>query len=287
MLMFTLFNVKHVFLARNLLCSSMAAGLPHNYHIFIGLDRLAVQEMRSMNISALLLDVSDRNFEYYGFCKLKAHVQYRLLMWNVETTVCDDDIVFLKDPRALFREESDYEVSDEIRVFNFTSGDYRYDDFNVGFMRVLPSELSIQVYQKWLIAVVLVTGIIDQTIFHRVLGPYRDRSIRAQIQQYNMTGLLANDDPVPTRLLKIRWFDPLDVHIGGAMLDGRQRAREAALRRGVLEPYVVHFACIGPDGKRPFAEETGLWFLEKGEMKCKVPSKRFFDSWKTKSPVPW
>jgi hypothetical protein len=278
-IMFTIFNLDHVSQAKNLLCSSIQVGLPRNYHVFIGLDSFAIVEMRKMGINPILFDVSDRKYGYYEICKLKGHIHIRLLLWNVETTVCDTDIVFLKDPRRLFKERSHFEVGDENAVFNWSLSHYNYDNFNVGFMRVLPSVMSIQVYQKWAFALRQVDGMLDQMVLHGLLAPYRKQSIKGPLQFYDIRNLIGRDKPAPNETFKIRWYGQLRVHNGGSMWMTVDQARDAAIKKGVNMPHVVHFCFMPPADKRPFAENAGLWFLEWGEQSCRIPDMRFFKPW--------
>jgi hypothetical protein len=233
--------------------------------------------MKELNPSTLFLNLSGRGFGYDQFCKTKMFVHMQLLLWNVEATVCDDDIVFLKNPTELFREESHFEVMAEHEEPKFHAG-YRWQKFNVGFMRVIPSELSIMMYEKWIRRAYPNTKIRDQTSFHRILESLRRAGKPGQwsaVQSYRTQELLGKRED-----LKIRFHDPLLVSNCGTLTSKRSQAEQVARERNINEPHVVHMAYIEPWDKIRFLAKNGLYFLDEDEKCGGKPDKRLFRSWK-------
>lgn len=272
--MFTMFNIKHLDLAMNLYCSSVSAGVPANFHIFITLDKDAFEAMKSFvtDREVVFMDVADRKYEYEQFCKVKLFMQYQLLLWGVEATICDDDLVIIKNPMNIFETNtSHFEVSTESIRYEFDPT-YDFDEFNVGFMRAIPSETTIRLYKKWLAAAVPNSSEIDQKVLHAILRPVRRHIGVNQYQYYNLASITGVRET-----LVIRFYDPLDVVNGGVFHWNKNDARAAARRRKIAEPYVVHLAWITQLQKRPVLTRHRLWFYN---MKCgERPAGAAFEEW--------
>jgi hypothetical protein len=118
--------------------------------VFVALDSIALSAFWKFHPPILFLNLSGRGFGYHQFTRVKLFIQLLLLSWQVETTVCDNDVVFLRNPKELFAEDSHLEAMVEVPKLDFPRN-YPWSALNVGFMRVLPSELSITVYRRWLI----------------------------------------------------------------------------------------------------------------------------------------
>lgn len=258
-LMFTIFDCRQAELAANLLCSSRAVGVPANLHVFIALDKQAQEKLLPHCPNVLLCDVSGRGYKYDEFCRLKMFVQYRLLLWGVETVVCDDDVVILRNPIELFRQQSHFELSTECQAAAFGAS-YSYDRFNVGFMRAIPTVASISAYEYWIRSAVPTHTVLEQDVIQRVMKPLKI-SGNSNIQKYRL--------PTGQRVV-FRYYEPTDVVNGGLLRDNRLALVRHLRRRGSEKPFVVHEAWIGPAQKIPFLKSMGLWFLVSG--RCNVSS---------------
>jgi hypothetical protein len=105
-LMVTIFDSKQIQLARNCLCSSRSVNLSDRYHVFVALDSIALSAFLKFHPPVLFLNLSGRGFAYQQLTRVKHFIQLLLLSWNVETTVCDNDLVFLRNPKELFSADS-------------------------------------------------------------------------------------------------------------------------------------------------------------------------------------
>jgi hypothetical protein len=123
-------------------------------------------------------------------------------------------------------------------------------------------------------------------VLHKMLLPFRNKSVEGPLQMYNATALFnfsSKNLPLydlDSEFLKIRWYHPLAVHNGGSMWMRIEQAKLAAQKMWVGEPHVVHF-CFMPQAKKvAFAQKHGLIFLGADEKSCVSPDKHFFDNWK-------
>jgi hypothetical protein len=269
-LIFTVFDSNHLFLAENLFCSSVASGVGPDLHIFIALDRESFSEMKSFNREVILFDVSKRGFQYEQFCKIKLVIQYHLLLMNVEATICDDDAVFLKNPVALFGNWADFEVAAESndRYFSET---FNFDIMNVGFLRVIPSQISILMYHKWLTLAIPDSLRLDQNVLSGLLLAVRIRGTFEANQLFDVTRLLKCKE-----ILKVRWFDPLEVTNGKVYHLEHEVTRPVARARGIGKPFIVHLSWIPPAEKNQVLTKWKLWFIKHG--KC-IAGKTVPDRW--------
>lgn len=273
--MFTMFNFQHLDLAKNLYCSSISAGVPANFHIFITLDKHSFTKMKDFvtDRQVLHLDISDRRYTYEQFCKVKLFMQYQLLLWSVESTICDDDLVIIKNPLdGLFEmNTSHFEVSTEGVIFDFNMN-YNFDEFNVGFMRAIPTETTIRLYKKWLIKAVPDKEL-DQKVLHAMLLPVRRHDGVNRYQSYDLRRITGISEK-----LVIRFYDPLDVVHGGVFHMSMAACNAAAQQRGIESPYVVHLAWIQPIDKKSVFSQHQLWFYH--NLKCEVAPGASFPGWK-------
>jgi hypothetical protein len=196
-----------------------------------------------------------------------------LLAWGIETTVCDNDIVFLRDVRELFREESNMEVGVEGRGVELGQ-DFPCCNFNIGFMRVFPGALVMALFKKWIFEAREPTGL-NQLVFYRVLKRYR-------LFGGNGTGWFnLSRDLSGSELFGMRLYDPLFVQNGNLMKDGRDASTRLARIRNIREPYVCHFAAIAPAAKISVFRDWGLWFASNNNSMCgSPPDKRFYAPWR-------
>jgi hypothetical protein len=220
------------------------------------------------------LNLSARSFAYYQFCRVKLFVQLLLLFWNVEATACDNDIVFLRNPRELFHEESDCEATIQQAMLDFPRG-YPWSIVNIGFMRVLPSELAITVYQQWLIRALVQMGELSQDALAQML---QNRIVYVA----NLTAWFNVSEYVSgNRLFGLRYYDPLLVQNGRMMKRMVIQQGVQARQRNITEPYICHLAWIVPREKIKLFMESGLWFLTQDNQKCgQIPDKRLYQEWR-------
>jgi hypothetical protein len=273
--MVTAFDRGQLTITKNLLCSSRAVGLPENFHIFVALDEVALSGFSIVNPSTLFLNVSGRNYSYHEFTKVKIFIQLQLLLWNVESIMCDTDIVLLKDPRELFLDETDVEISIEDNGCDFPER-RRWWLVNVGFMRVIPNDKVIELHKKWLIGSVQKTKEIDQRTLWRMLGKSQLIKREGSTLWLNTSGVLSQtkDD----RCLLVHAYDPVHVQNGNTARMVRYYSI-IAHRRNISEAYVTHLATVKPWNKIPFFKKNGLWFVGSDGFTCNMPSKRFYYNW--------
>ena len=264
MIMFTIFNHNHANFAHNLLCSSAAVGVPTNFHIFIAMDAKSFQRFKELRRDVLFFDASKRNFQYEQFCKVKLFIQYQLLLWRVESVICDDDIVFLKNPLDIFREESHFEFATECIAAKFGPG-YDYDKFNVGLMRVIPTRSSILVYERWMREAIPNWRVIDQDIFQEVMRPLRVIN-KTNIQVYRLPSM---------EFVVFRYYDPLDVMNGGLIRQNFMQLIHEVQLKQVTKPFAVHASWVPQDQKRVFMDDQRLWFLRQGNCASDLIPKTF------------
>lgn len=264
MIMFTIFDIHHLSFALNLLCSSRASGLPPNYHIFIAMDERAHTAMKQHCPNVILCDVSDRKYEYEQFCKVKLFIQYQLLLWKVESVICDDDLVILENPMKLFREDSHFEFATECQCAAFGPG-YNYDKFNVGFMRVIPTKSSILTYEYWIKSAIPNHFLIDQDVFQEIMKPLKITN-DSDIQVYKLP---TNDHVV------FRYYDPTDVMNGGLLQQNWTSMTQQIQKRRLQRPFVVHAAWVTGSEKYSFLNSMGLWFLRGGRCNKNTIPRQF------------
>jgi hypothetical protein len=269
-LIFTVFDSSHISFAQNLYCSSMAVGIDPNLHRFIALDKAAQREMVGLNPHVLLLDVAKRNFGYEQFCKFKLVLQYHFLLLNVETIICDDDLVFLRHPLPLFLDTCHFQVASEGADRRFTPT-FDHMQFNVGFLRVVPCELTISLYNRWLRTAIPDSQRLDQAVIAQMISPFRMSTQEGPVQTYDMKEVIGRAE-----ILRVAWFDPLSVVNGLVYYIEPFVTKMVAQERQIKQPYVVHLAWIQAAEKRSVLVAKDLWFVNDG--KC-IPNKPIPMEW--------
>jgi hypothetical protein len=273
-LMVTIFDFKQITLARNCLCSSRSVNLSDTYHVFIALDSIALSAFLKFHPPILFLNLSGRGFGYHQLTRVKLFIQLLLLSWNVEATVCDTDLVFLRNPRELFTEDSHFEAMVEVPKLDFPRN-YPWSALNVGFMRVLPSELSITLYRHWLIRALKNMNTLDQHALSNMLYK-KEVFVEKSTVWFNISEFTSIQ-----QLFKLRYYDPLFVQNGVMMRSMASQFRELARRRNISEPYICHLSYIRPQSKIKVLVESGLWFLAPQDRSCSaLPDKRLYQKWK-------
>jgi hypothetical protein len=257
-IIFTVFDHSHIALAQNLYCSSIASGLDPTFHLFIALDKRAHNEMAPLNSRVLLLDISSRDFRYEQFCKFKLVIQYHLLLLNIDTTICDDDAVFLRNPRPLFADNVHFQVASEGADRRFTVT-FDHLQFNVGFLRVVPSELTVALYNRWLRVAIPDSERLDQAVIAQMISPYRLSVQEGPVQSYDMRQVVNRAET-----LRVMWFDPLYVVNGLVYYIEPLVTKMTAQERGIKQPYLFHLAWIQPAEKRVVLVAKDLWFVDEG-----------------------
>jgi hypothetical protein len=227
-----------------------------------------------MHREVLFLNLSGRGFTYCHFCRVKIFIQLLLLLWNVEVTVCDNDIVFFRNPKDLFREESDCEAAVEKATLRFPRN-YPWSLVNIGFMRALPSEFTITLYQQWLIRALIHMNRLSQGALTQML---RNRTVYVieSTAWFNISEYVAGD-----HLFGLRYYDPLHVQNGVMMRKMVSQHSMQARHKNISEPYICHLAWVSPRQKLKVFMESGLWFLTpNGEACGPTPDKRLYREWK-------
>jgi hypothetical protein len=272
--MVTIFDFNQIQLARNCLCSSRSVNLSDAYHDFVALDSIALSTFLKFHPPILFLNLSGRGFGYHQFTRVKLFIQLLLLTWNGKTTACDNDIVFLRNPKELFSEDSHFEAMVEVPKLHF-SRNYPWSALNVGFMRVLPSELSISVYRFWLIRALNNMRHLDQRALTNMLHK-KEVFVEKSTAWFNISEYTS----IP-QLFKLRYYDPVFVQNGAMMRSMAPQFRELAHQRHISEPYVCHLSYIRPKDKIKVFVESGLWFLARQNDVCsELPDKRLYQKWK-------
>jgi hypothetical protein len=247
---FTLFNSDSVLLAINLFCSSSDAGVGPRNHVFIALDRRSFKKMKQQHPSPLLLDCSR-----YSMFLLNFLVQYQLLLWNFESTICDPDTIFLSNPSNLLRSDSHFCVATTDRHTE-VGLDFDYASFDFGFFHAAPSDLLVPFYHSWMKAAVA-TGIDDAaTIFKKMLRPRRARDRIGSIQLYDLGHVGGS-----SRELRLRWLDPLDVVNAVLLHRNAAQTRRAAEARLMRRPVVIRLTGIKKSEKKAVITECALWYF--------------------------
>jgi hypothetical protein len=277
-IMFTIFNSAHQQLAKNLLCSSRAALIPSGFHIFIALDFDAYSEFESLTSSVYFLNLSEPRSHYERCCKLKLIILYQFLLWNVDTVICDDDIVFIRSPLDLFGAAAHLEVASESSEADFSS-DFDYSQLNVGFFRVIPCELTVLLINHWIGVLIPDPHALDQNVLAAMINPLKIGGPSDGIQEYDLHSIIST-----TEHLIVRWFDLLAIVNGLIFHQTGDRTALTARERGFSKPYAIHLAFIKSDEKVPVFAEHGLWFVSNGVCR-KHPKGLEMVSWSTTNPA--
>jgi hypothetical protein len=276
--MVTIFSTKHIDLALNLLCSEMKAGVPQTFHLFIALDEYAYKTMKAVNWQTLFMNITGRGYEYHEFCRMKLFVQRTLVSWNVEVTSCDSDIVFLKDPRVLFGHDSEFEFQAEVPKVVFDE-QYRWSRVNFGFCRVIPSELSLLLYQRWIRECMRYPHYLDQTLLSRMLWtcPLYVRNMSGGLISYNVRPILGRNQNITFRV-----YDPMVIASGCMSTYNGKGVINRAHKSGIEAPRLFHLACVREYRKRGYFKEGGMWYLNSDNVSCSavMPNITCFGKWR-------
>ena len=261
-LMITILNEKQFNLALNLLCSSQITKIPQFFHLFIATDKAAYEKMCNFKKELILFDVEDRKYTYLNYCKIKLFIIYYLVSVGVETTICDADIVFLKNPMNLFEETSIIEWSPEgIAVsFDCTKPPFEYHRWNVGFMRIKPCLASLLILQKWIFLAIPNSKQITQIVFHGMMKSGVIKS-KSPIQTFNLSAIIG----IPG-FLTARFYNPLEI-VNGGIANNTQFIHELK-KNNIEKPTLVHAAFYSNPKKIPFFRINKLYLLDNETNKC-------------------
>jgi hypothetical protein len=262
-LMFTVFTHNHITFAMNLLCSQLAIRYDMRSHLYIALDQAAFHLILSLTIPAECprpaIALLERDLKWRELCRLKLVIHYTLLTMNVETTSCDDDIVFYQDPSPLFDDDTDLQVGSEGRDRQFHR-QFEYNKLNSGFFRVVPNEVSLHFYHSWTQMAIANTSALGQIILAELVEPFRDTRFDGSPRQYyRMDTLLHRNE-----YLRITWFDPLAVPTAKLFHWERTLTLLVARRRGIRRPFIFHAAWLLEQQKPIAFAENGLWLIHSG-----------------------
>jgi len=263
--MFTVFDMLHLRFAQNLLCSQLSIDYDFSRHLYIALDEFAYEKLIELKTPddytdrprLILLNVRDRGYQWKQFCMLKLVIQYQLLTMNVDTTICDDDVVFYKDPFDLFDPDTDFQVESEGGDREF-SEKFEYDKLNSGFFRVVPSELVVRFYNFWARIAIHNQTHLDQYILGEMIEPLRDKRYSGVARQYY------DISKFPTfagETLRMTWFDPMLVPTARLFHWERDATLEEARKRGIRRPYVFHGAYLRREQKTMAFAQNDLWLV--------------------------
>ena len=261
-LMITIFNEKQYKLALNLLCSSQITKTPELFHLFIATDKESYENMRQFKKELILFDIEERNYTYENYCKIKLFLIYYLLSVGVETTICDADIIFLKNPMNLFEENSIIEWSPEGKAtaFDHKKPPFEFHRWNVGFMRIKPCLASLLILQKWIFLAIPDSQHISQVVLHQMLrcGVISSNS---PIQTYYLLPIVG----IPG-FLTARFYNPLEVVNGG--IANNTLYEQDLKKMNIEKPTLVHAAYYKNPRKIPFFRTNNLYLLENDTSKC-------------------
>jgi hypothetical protein len=249
--MFTVTDPFSFSLTANLFCSAAAASIPKREHLFVALDEKSHKRLSQLGANVLLFE-DGTNRPY-----LKFLIQYQLLLWNFESTLCDPDTIFLGRIAEIGTSWSHVVAASTGTSTEFNSR-FDYTAFDLGFMRVSPAHITLQVYSAWLKTLTEATGEGPATILRKMIGPrrLRDRGGGGE-QVYD----LASRD-VRSSELRVTWLDPLEV-VNCLLLDQRMSAmRAAAKARKMDHPTVVRLTGIGPADKQMVIQARDLLFYD-------------------------
>lgn len=257
--MLTLSSSGHLHFALNSLCSSRAAGVNENFHIFMLADTMSFGIIKALARNAVFLNVSHstNSTRYKFFCKLKLFVHYRVLKMSVESTICDDDIIFISNPCRLFESDRDIEFATESIVYGLDDHNYV---FNIGFMHVIPSVTVIKIYAMWIKATIGQVNQLDQEVLASMIRKFRIIHPTPSFEQsYNVSELLGC-----TAVLTVRFFHPLDVCHAGHLYLFRKKTAQIARETGYTAPVIVHMSWLGQDKKLRALRRLSLDFVQNG-----------------------
>ena len=218
--------------------------------------------MRQFKKELILFDIEERRFTYENFCKFKLFLLYYLVSVGVETTICDADVIFLKNPMNVFEESSIIEWGAEGTAVSFdcTSPPFEYHRWNVGFLRFKPCLASLLIIQKWIYLAIPNSRDLDQVVFSRMMQEGVIQS-RTPIQTYDLMPIIG----IPGNLTG-RFYSPLEVVNGG--IAGNYLFMQELKKQNIEKPTLVHAAYYTNPRKIPFFRSKKLYLLVNDTSKC-------------------
>jgi hypothetical protein len=278
--MFSIFTTNHLNLALNALCSARLAGVPDSGYIFIALDRSAYARMKTIKTEVVFYDCESMNLTVRDLARVKLLIHWHILTWRIDSTIADDDIVFVQDPRLLYRADSHAEIGGNV-LDGFFSDRFDFTQFNVGFFRVISSRLSV-IFWKVLIRMTFdQPNQLTQIVMFETLKRYRNQFNQTPMQTYALRELIGlNGDYI------IRFYDPLQVMNCGLLVRNSHLVPGFARLRNISRPHLVHSAYLGPGEKEPMLTTRKLWWISSDGQCAKIPPDgASFIEW-TSGPIP-
>jgi hypothetical protein len=269
--MVSVFNSAHTRLALNCFCSTLAAGIPPNFHVWIALDSSSFRAMLPFKRDVLLCDISSRNFTLENHQRFKDSIGYYVIAMGVDLIWSDADVIFIKNPMELFRSSSLMEVSSDWMALDFDPL-YDYTQFNIGFMRIISCKRSVLLWSRLLRIALADTSALEQTMMCDSLKLLRITPNQTPIQQYRMKPQHGMD-----AVYSIRFYHPFEVMNSGLFVRNREEAFAFARAKRYGKPWVIHLAYLGEDEKEPALNDADLWFYDGKQCIKNPPGAEFPD----------
>jgi hypothetical protein len=271
--MVTVFNSAHMRMAMNCMCSANATGIPPGFHVFVAFDSAAYEAMRPFKSELVLCDISARNMTVMNLQHFTHILCYHILLMGVDLLWSDADIIYIKNPMGLFRQDSLMEVSSNWADEDLHPG-YDYTQFNIGFMRIISCQLSVLVWNSLIRVALTEPNLLEQTVMCDSLKPIRIVPNQTPIQRYTMKPRYGRDE-----VYSIRFYHPFEIMNSGLFVRNREHAFKTAREKGIRKPWAVHMAWLDETEKEPVITEANLWFYTDGRCISDPPGADF-PTWK-------
>lgn len=279
MLMVSVMNEGMIKFATNMICSMKYAQIDPRNQVTIALDMESYNAIKNIGGQAIYLESNftrsavnvRKKVDFYKIVKVRPTVVHQLLLWDVEAILVDIDIIFLSNPLPYFKDNADFEVQCDSRIFYKIPSDVQplKWEINLGFYKLHPTPTVMELFPKWLKRMYDVPNIQDQDALRKILKQYPHRWIDNETTLVETTELLGTN----YSNLTFRYLDPmLFVNPGGVFQDGKEDWLAEAHRRNIKRPVMCHFFHIGlVNGKIKSMKKNDLWFVDDNFLCLKNP----------------
>lgn len=274
-LMASVINEGMIEFGLNMLCSLQMAGVDPINHVMIALDLPSYKAVRAIGANAIYFKsnfttnaVNNRHLiQFYDIVKVRPTIVHQLLMWDVETILIDVDIIFISNPLEFFKDNADFEVQSDSKVYYKIPSDevpVRWE-VNLGFYKIHPSQAVLKLSPIWLTRMYKAPKVQDQSALRKILKPLPHEWRDNETISVDISSLIGDEHPN----LTFRFLDPMQfVNAGGIWQEGKEYWKDEAYRRKISKPVMCHFFHIGfINEKLKQMKDEDLWFID-SNLKC-------------------
>ena len=260
-------------MTKNFLCSLKYSKIRDNEFVLFAFDEESYVEVLKFTHSVFFLpsDLSkeavnnQQIVQFYKFLHVRTGIALEYLKRGCDVITSDTDIVYLSNPQRLIRGDCDLEAQHDSKIEVYPQETIPAPwKLNLGFHAWRSNNVTIGFVEKLIEKMKSMPKNHDQSVLRKMTK-------KLPMKWTNDSVLEVTLDKKTKTKLRVRYIDGLlAVNAGGVFTNNSDTWVREARRRNVKKPVLCHFFHIGSlEEKYTLQKNSGLWFLQRGEGKCR------------------